>query len=92
MEENKDYVKNQKRFFLVQKLGRLCEVNVVCQIEDQESLSQTLSDVVLARQIIRLNFFISYNLTLSRMMNRFEKFKMEFVIERGFITEDVSNF
>ena len=91
MEENKDYVKNQKRF-LVQKLGRLCEVNVVCHIEDQDSLSQTLTDVVLVRQIIRLNFFISYNLTLSRMMNRFEKFKMEFVIERGFITEDVPNF
>ena len=91
MEENKDYVKNQKSF-LVQKLGRLCEVNVVCQIEDQDSLSQTLTDVVLARQIIRLNFFISYNLTLSRTMNRFEKLKMKFVIERGLITEDVPNF
>ena len=52
-DENKDCVTNRKRF-LVQKLGRLCEVNVVCQIEDQDSLNQTLTDGVLAMQIIFL--------------------------------------
>ena len=53
MDENKDCVTNRKRF-LVQKLRRLCEVNVVCQIEDQDSLNQTLTDGVLAMQIIFL--------------------------------------
>ena len=44
---NKDCVTNQKSDF-VQKLGRRCEVNVPWQIVDKNSLSQALTDVVLA--------------------------------------------